>query len=1179
MDKAIFNSLYQSGPWQVLQKAINDNQLPSGLFAVIENQRSYIYTGLKNNRKETILIIVSNYVKAKELASDIKGLNSDVETLVFPPRAIRLGNIRAVSKEDEHERIVILNKLLNGFDGIVIATIESVMTRIVPSDVFKECTLTIKRGAELDLNNAKTSLAAMGYTKEDRAEGAGQFAQRGDILDIYNIADEYATRIEFFGDEVDSIRRYDPITQRSIEEIDTVDILPAVETPLTDAAFERGCNHLKEDSKKQSKSSYKSSDKKIQGYSSEAKYKTIENYIDEKIEDLLQRGTFEGIDNYISSFYPVTMGLHDYIKNPLIVIDDPLRLKDRNLALVEEFAVMYEEAFDANTALHNQKDLIISYDEVFYQLSKHKLLTMQNMSTDEDVPIKNIIRFDGVEAPVYRGKFNMLKNDLNKWKKMHYNVVFLAGSESRAKRLEETLSDFDMYVPVILNDRLLAENERAIIPTYVNKGFICDKCALVVLSEYELFGASRSKAKPKPKKKRSIEVFNDLKVDDYAVHESHGIGVYKGVVSLEADNFVRDYLKIVYSDQNILYVPVEQMDRVEKYVGKDGAKPKINRLGTKQWQNTKAKVKAAVDDMAEELMKLYAKRSSIRGFEFEGDDDWQKQFEDSFIHEETPDQITCISDIKDDMQSAKVMDRLLCGDVGYGKTEVALRAVFKAAMSKKQSAILCPTTILAHQHFETMKKRFANFPIKCAELSRFLSPKEVDKVLRGLSSGQIDIVVGTHRLLSKDIRFRDLGLLVVDEEQRFGVTHKEKIKQLKEKVDVLTLTATPIPRTLHMSLSGIRDISILDTPPQERHPVQTFVIEYKEHMIRNAIIKEIERGGKVYFLYNRVESIKMMARRIEELVPEAKIGVAHGQMKEHGLEDTMLGFMEDKYNVLVCTTIIESGLDISSANTLIVYDADRFGLSQLYQLRGRVGRSNRLAYAYFTWREGKVLTEIAEKRLSAIAQFTEFGSGLKIAMRDLEIRGAGDILGAKQHGHMATVGYGMYTKMIEEALSGVKGEEKDITDNEVTLSFKISANISKDYIPDQQDRLDMYKKISFIQDIKDKMDIIDELIDRFGEPPLNTINLMDIAYIKYLSQKAGIGVIRQNQQGLIIKFTDEVNMDGSKLFMLANEYLGKLKITDKDGIMLKYAMNDFSPQGINELLIKVADCKIESNLV
>ena len=576
------------------------------------------------------------------------------------------------------------------FDGIVIATIESMMTRIVPKDVFKECRVSIKRGSSINLEQIKSSLAMMGYTREDRAEGVGQFAQRGDILDIYNIADEYATRIELFGDEVDSIRQYDPITQRSIEEIEKISILPAVETPLTEGALERGCNHLKEDSKKQSKGSQKHSDKKIHGYEIAPKYKTIEKYIDEKIEALLQRGTFEGIDNYIMSFYPNTMNLQDYIKSPLIVFDEPLRLKERNEALIEEFAAMYEEAFEANTVIRNQKDLLLSYDEVFHAISKYKMLTTQNMSTDENIHIKKIIKFDGIEAPIYRGKFNLLKSDLKKWSKMQYNVLFLAGSESRAKRLEETLSDFEVYVPVISKDRLLSHKERAIIPTYVNRGFICDKCGLVVLSEYELFGASRSKAKVIPKKKRQVEVFNDLQIGDYAVHEFHGIGIYKGVVSLEADGFVRDYLKIVYSDDNILYVPVEQMDRVEKYIGKDGAKPKINKLGSNQWQNTKAKVKAAVDDMADELMLLYAKRSSARGFEFAQDDGWQKQFEDSFIYDETPDQLTCITEIKEDMQSDKIMDRLLCGDVGYGKTEVALRAVFKAAMSKKQSAILCP---------------------------------------------------------------------------------------------------------------------------------------------------------------------------------------------------------------------------------------------------------------------------------------------------------------------------------------------------------------------------------------------------------------------------------------------------------------------------------------------------------
>ncbi len=1179
MEKAIFNSLYTSGTWQVLERSINDDIHPTGIFSVLESQKPYIYTGLKNKRKETILIIVSNYVMAKELASDITGLNSGIECLVFPPRTIRLGNVRAVSREDEHERITVLNRLADGFDGIVIATVESVMTRIVPKDVFKDCSLTVKLGSSIDLKKTISSLTLMGYSRQDRAEGPGQFAQRGDILDIFNIAEEYAVRIEMFGNEVDSIRRYDPTTQRSVEEIRHVTLLPAVETPLTDAAFERGCRHLKEDAAKQRKNMSGNKDRNIYSYESAAKSKNIEKYIDEKIEALLQTGTFEGIENYIMSFYPVTMGIHEYIKSPLIIMDEPLRLKERNHALLEEYNAMYSEAYPTNTVLNNQKDLLLSYEEIYHTFSSGKLITVQNISTDADIPVKKIIKLEGSEAPVYRGKFNMLKNDLNKWSKMHYNVLFLAGSESRAKRLEETLSDFEVYVPVITKDRYLDDKERAIIPAFINKGFVCDKCSLVVLSEYELFGASRSKAKAKPKKKRQAEVFNDLQIDDYVVHETHGIGMYKGVVSLDADGYVRDYLKIIYSENNILYVPVEQMDRVEKYIGKDGAKPKINKLGTKQWENTKAKVRAAVDDMADELMQLYAKRSAARGFEFTEDDNWQQQFEDSFIYEETPDQITCINEIKDDMQSNKVMDRLLCGDVGYGKTEVALRAVFKAVMNKKQAAILCPTTILAHQHYETMKNRFSDFPIEFAELSRFLTPSEAEKVLKGLSSGKTDVVVGTHRLLSKDVGFKDLGLLVVDEEQRFGVSHKEKIKQLKEKVDVLTLTATPIPRTLHMSLSGIRDISILDTPPQERHPVQTFVIEYRENMIRNAIIKEIERKGKVYFLYNRVESINIMAKRVKELVPEAKVAVAHGQMHEHKLEETMLGFMEDEYNVLVCTTIIESGLDISSANTLIVYDADRFGLSQLYQLRGRVGRSNRLAYAYFTWREGKVLSEIAEKRLSAISQFTEFGSGLKVAMRDLEIRGAGDILGARQHGHMATVGYGMYCKMIEEALRDVKDEDKETENREVTLSLKVSANISNDYIPDQQDRLDMYKKISFIQEPKDKEEIIDELIDRFGEPPESTLNLMDIAYIKYLAQKAQISLIRQSSNSILLKFADDVNIDGSKLFALANEYMSKLKIIEKDGIILRYLINDYIPVKIVELLTKVADCKIQSNLV
>lgn len=1175
MSKAIFTSLYSSGPWQTLENQILGDAGSHSLFGLSESQKSYITSGLYNKISNNILLIVSDNVKASRMQKDIEGLVKDVNCQILPSRPVQLGNVRAFSLEDEMARISIIGQLLRGYNGILIAPIDSLITPLPPVKAFLDGTINLSLGMKIDPLNIETSLSYMGYRMEHRVESVGQYARRGDILDIFIIGSDHPLRIEFFDDEIDSLRVFDESNQRSLEHIKSINILPAIETPLTEKSMQRGILHMKEEAKHFDDKHRKKSN--TSGFIKKD-IDTLTSFVNMQEEKLLQLGAFEGMENFISYFYPTKHTIVDYMKNPLVIFDDPLRIKQTCDALIAEFGYMYEDALKKHAALPKQGELLFTFNDIIHEMG-NSIISMQSISTDENIPTDNIIRFQGRDAPIYKGRFHMLKNDMKEWKKQGYNVVFLTGSIERAKRLEEALSDFEMYLPVIETDRELAPKESAILSSFITKGFECNECKIVILSEFELFGTSRSKRRKRATTASTQAIFNDLNDGDYIVHENHGIGQYQGVVNLETGEYTRDYLKIIYMDNDILYVPVEQMDRVQKYVGKDSVKPRLNRIGSKKWAATKTKAKKAVQDMTESLIKLYSKRASAKGFVFEKDTDWERQFAESFPYEETADQVSCIKEIKEDMQSSKVMDRLLCGDVGYGKTEVALRGVFKAIMNKKQAAILCPTTILAHQHYETMLKRFGEFPINSAELSRFLSKAEQDKVIRGLKNGSIDVVVGTHRLLSSDVGFKDLGLLIVDEEQRFGVSHKEKIKQLKDRVDVLTLTATPIPRTLHMSLSGIRDISMLDTPPEERHPVQTFVIEYDEEMVRSAILKEIGRDGKVFFLYNRVASIDIMANKLKNLVSEARIGIIHGQMNEHKLEENMMKFLKGEYNVLLCTTIIESGLDIPEANTLIVYDADKFGLSQLYQIRGRVGRSNRLAYAYLTWRGGKILSEAAEKRLTAISQFTEFGSGLKIAMRDLEIRGAGDILGASQHGHMAAVGYGLYCKIIENAMRKIKGEEVPEDEIDVVLSLQIDASIPNNYILDSQDRLDIYRRMAMIDSPKDKSDVLDELIDRFGEPPQSVANLLDVAYLKSLAQKSSVEMIRQQGDIYTIRFADDVEIDVVKLLELADKYNKSLKLINKDSIMIRFIAEHGGIDELFTLLMEIADCKIYNDLV
>ena len=753
----------------------------------------------------------------------------------------------------------------------------------------------------------------------------------------------------------------------------------------------------------------------------------------------------------------------------------------------------------------------------------------------------------------------MLIEDINLRKKNGYKTLILAGTRTRGERLVNTLRDRD--IESVYKDVVDSIELGQVVVTFGNlvKGFEYPDLKICVISDKEVFGEAK-KSLPKKGSKRKgvgkITSFAELKPGDYVVHANHGVGVFKGIKQIEIAGNTRDYLDIVYDKGDKLYVPVDQLDLVQKYIGSEGKNPKINKLGGNEWQKAKAKVRKSINEIAEDLVKLYAARAALKGYKYSKDTEWQRQFEDEFPYEETPDQLTSLEEIKHDMESDKPMDRLLCGDVGYGKTEVAIRAAFKAVMDGKQVAFLVPTTILAEQHYKNLVKRFSDFPVKIDMVSRFRTTKQQKATLQALKEGNVDILIGTHRLVSKDIVFKDLGLLIVDEEQRFGVAQKEKIKSIKKNVDVLTLSATPIPRTLHMSLTGVRDISVIETPPEERFPIQTYVLEQNDQLIRDAILREVAREGQVYFVYNRVESIQGMANYISELVPECKVGVIHGQMTEKELEAEMIKFMQKEYDVLVCTTIIETGIDIQNVNTIIVNNADKMGLSQLYQLRGRVGRSNKIAYAYFMYTKDKVLTEVAEKRLKALKDFTELGSGFKIAMRDLEIRGAGNMMGSSQHGHMAAIGYDLYCRMLEDTVKLIKGDiyKEPI---ETTVDIKVDAYIPSSYIEDEIQKIEVYKKIAAIENLNDYKEIKEELEDRYSSIPEAVYNLMDIAYIKSLAKELLIEEIKE--------FKSEVRFKFPKEYKKVNYIYNILLKNYKENVVLYFGETPFFALKVNTI--------------
>lgn len=1110
-----------------------------------ESQKCHMLASMLYPLERHCLYITSNDIQARRIYEDLSFFYPN-KVMHLPEREMLLYDVAARSPEITERRVGVLERLLLEKGLIVVASIEALMSLQTPPQIFKDHILTVNVGDVLSLTQLGSKLVQMGYERVPAVEGKGQFSIRGGILDIYPLTADDPYRIEFFDDEVDSIRTFDVLSQRSIENCSQAIISPARELVLTADWLAYGKDNISRD---------------YSQFSSKAGRRNISGSLKQKMERILNaldQGAWEAsLEGYFSFFYPQRATVFDYLEgSALIVLDEPARIRERCQGYISEFQEHFKDLLQRYEVLPGQSELILDYSELLRKLSGHVCLLFQVLSTPHpDFEPKAAYNFAARSIPSYHGKLQLLIEDVELWLKKGYYVLFLLDSQARREGIAAFLREHGIQ-PLLVQDMEgeFQPGQVIVAPGFLSHGFEYLDARFVVISDREIYEVHRRRPQPK-KKARKLESFMDLKVGDYVVHENHGIGKYLGIKTLVVDGQKKDYLYIKYAGTDKLYVPTDQLDLIQPYIGVGDEPPKLSKLGGAEWQRTKNRVRQSVQKLAIDLVKLYAIRQSVEGYRFSPDTEWQKQFEALFPYQETPDQLQAIEDVKRDMESSKVMDRLICGDVGYGKTEVAIRAAFKAVMDGKQVAVLAPTTILAQQHYNTFVKRFEDFPFTIQVLSRFKTPAEQRAILKALKEGNIDIVIGTHRLLGKDVKFKDLGLLIIDEEQRFGVAHKEMIKDMKKNVDVLTLTATPIPRTLHMSLMGIRDISIIETPPEDRYPVQTYVVEYSEPLIRDAILRELHRGGQVYFVYNRVKTMDWMLHELKKLVPEAKIAMAHGQMSENLLEKVMMDFYENKFDVLLCSSIIENGLDIPNVNTIIVYDADGFGLAQLYQLRGRVGRSNRLAYAYFTYRKDKIISEQAEKRLQAIKEFTEFGAGFKIAMRDLEIRGAGNLLGPEQHGHMAAVGYDLYCKLLEEAIRTMKGEELPRT-VETIIDIKVNAYIEDNYIPDQNQKIEIYKKIAAIEGLQDKMDVEEELIDRFGDilPPVQ--NLIDVAYVKALAKRVGITEIVHRGKEVKMRLIDAKVIPPDKLMVILNENRNYMDFVSKPVPTLTIRLKD-----------------------
>lgn len=1092
--KQLLSTIRGDIPFQNLLNALKDGGGTVAVFGACEAYRPAAAAALSEDR--TVVVIASTPVEALRFYELVRAYEPD--TLLFLPRELPLVHLQAISAERRSQRLAVLSRLILGSPCLIVTCAEALMERLAPPSVFLDRMRSVSVGEEYDPRALLEDLIASGYERCDQLEGAGQCAMRGDILDVFPPQAPLPYRIEFYGDEIDQIRVFDPLTQRSVRQEQNAVLPPAFETPQTEESMDRALRLLKN----------------TEGFAAQ-------------IDSWEQKRPCEGADMLIPLLYGEPATLFDYLDSgAFYLILEPDRVIDEAKTAELVFSETLAATLERGEGHSLQKHLLSSASLLTGRLDSPRSAAFYALfRTSPLLKHHSRIRFETEPAPQYLSDFARLSEELGAMRSKKQAVLLFAGEHR--DRVEEQLTSAG--VPCAKADALTrppVRGEILVLSAPLPKGFILPALYLSVLTPFELFGKRPSAT---AKKRGSMLRESDLSPGDLVVHELYGIGRFAGTEQLTVQNMTRDYLLFVYQGNDRLYLPTDQLDRIQKYIGADEEHPpKLSKLGGSEWQTRVARAKESVKKLAVDLARLYAFRTQENGFRFSPDNAWQKRMESAFPYEETPDQAQAILDVKHDMESARPMDRLLCGDVGYGKTEVAMRAAFKAVQDSKQVAFLVPTTILAQQHYATLSARFSEYPIRVACLSRFQSPKEAADIKKKLLSGEIDVIIGTHALLSASVRFKDLGLLIIDEEHRFGVNHKERIKELKSSVDVLTLTATPIPRTLNLSMTGIRDISTIDTPPENRFPVQTFVLEYNDALVAGAINRELARGGQAFIVSNQVDSMSTTAAHFQKLLPSARIAYAHGQMREAELENAMLRFLSREIDVLVCSTIIESGVDFPNANTMVILDAHKLGLAQLYQLRGRVGRSTRMAYAYLTVPVAQVVSEVAQKRLLAIREFTQFGAGFRLAMRDLEIRGAGSLLGADQHGHITDVGYEYYCKLMRRAVSEARGEKPEET-IETTVDIPVDAYIPKSFLPSELHRLAMYKRIAEITGNDSFTDLLDEFNDRYGDLPEPVMNLMRLSLIRAYAHDAGLLDVTVKNGTVRLKYDESARPDGLQL--------------------------------------------------
>ena len=1138
--QSLLAPLKELAEFDKIKEDIRRGRGPVSLTGCVDSQKLHMIYGLSQELSCRVIVTYSD-LKAREICEEYRFYDRNV--LLYPAKDVIFFQADIHGNRLTRERVKVLRRIAEGKPLTLVTTYAALMTPQIRWEGEQDI-LSLERGGTLDGTALARRLVDLGYEKTCQVEAGGQFSVRGGIIDIFDLTEENPYRVELWGDEIDSIRSFDVLSQRSIEKLEGIRIYPASELVLGRERREAGLARIEKEAREQEEAFRRE-------HLPEEAHR-IASQVRELREQLLELGDLSGVESYVRYFYEDTVTLPQILQESpvgaggrlVFFLDEPARIGEHAQAVELEFRESMTQRAQKGYILPRQMDLLYGGEQVAARLSRSPVVMLSAME-GKNPWLRPQVRY-GIEArsiSSYNNSFEALVKDLKQYKRQGWRVLLLSGSRTRAGRLAEDLRDNELSA-VYTEDpfREVLPGEVLTYYGHVNRGFEYPLLKYAVISETDIFGAEKKKKKKKLYKGQKINDFNELRVGDYVVHESHGLGIYRGIEKVEMEKVVKDYMKIEYRDGGILYVLATGLDVIQKYAGSEARTPKLNKLGTKEWEKTKTKVRSAVSEVARDLVELYAARQNSRGYAFGRDTIWQKEFEEMFPFEETEDQLAAIADTKADMESDKIMDRLICGDVGYGKTEIAIRAAFKAVQEGKQVVYLVPTTILAQQHYNTFLQRMKDFPVRVDLLSRFRTAGEIKKTLTDLEKGFVDIVIGTHRVLSDDVKYKDLGLLIIDEEQRFGVAHKEKIKKLKENVDVMTLTATPIPRTLHMSLIGIRDMSVLEEAPEDRLPIQTYVMEYNEEMVREAIVRELAREGQVYYVYNRVNNIADVAAGIARLVPEAVVAYAHGQMKEHELERIMYDFIAGDIDVLVSTTIIETGLDISNVNTMIIHDSDQMGLSQLYQLRGRVGRSSRTAYAFLMYRRDKLLKEEAEKRLSAIREFTELGSGFKIAMRDLEIRGAGNLLGTRQSGHMDAVGYDLYCKMLDEAVQSLKGGET-VSDFATVVDLDVDAFIPAEYIVNEVQKLDIYKRIAGIENVRERDDMRDELLDRFGEVPRSVDNLLRIALIRVAAHRLYMAEVRGKNERILFTFRPDAKIRVERIPGLVKKYRDRLAFT------------------------------------